>query len=182
MVVRSLQKQLQDYNLSPEILCEADSVYQGMGCPIKKVHNRVGLCWYCVYMAHVNLEIHVDPESLAIDMFRIEKTQYKKYFKEFRSSNASPKLSPVNLIETYGTKLQLSTGVILDIQEFCRELISNNDELADKPLRKLAISVIMYYLELNGIKVNVDHLSRMVNISKVTIDSYCREIDLDQYL
>ncbi len=74
--------------------------------------------------------------------------------------------SPEEYIDYYHRHTQLNRRLLESIKELCRELIKKDSDLEDNPPQFIAAAIIWYFMEINGVTINIDSFLSEIKLKK----------------
>jgi len=174
-------------NYSMEIKIEANRIWHEP----KNKHTRKGkmrekFVFFCIYRAHTNLGIVVDPKLIARDL-GLSNGDISKAISAFSGGvtgynyNRPNSAKPTELIPVYCEKLGCSEETTEQIIALANEIIEKDKKMSNGVLleyfpQKVAIGIIFYYAQIYGINIDRAHLSSDLLLSEATINTIVRQI------
>ena len=166
-----------DLQVSDEVKQKADDIYKSLNSVSKKKHKCKEIAFSCLYNAHKELGIVVDPFILAASMKIMRKSVPKSLNNFVATSGYKPVIKvihPISFIRPY-TEI-LNIDYVEDIERFCEEICKNNTVLCEQFPQKISASIIQYYMEIHKIPINKHQFARHVNLNEATITNTIKEI------
>lgn len=179
---RSILPDLSGHSFPDDIKNQADTIYQQMRPRVRKGKARDQLLFFCVYYAHIELDVDVDPNLLG-ERFGLKPGEVQRchsIFSPLQTGYHPPlkDLTPLNLLPDYMKKLNMSEDAIYQAKVQLQEIVNKNRSLSQEHPRTVASGFLKYYIDINGIEVNQQELSRITNRSPATIDNMYNRISM----
>lgn len=173
----SIYSYFKDLAVDDEIKQKADEIYKKLNSHEKKKHKCIEIAFPCLYNAHKELNVVVDPFTLA-SMMKISKKIVPKLLNNFVSNSGYKPvikvISPISFIKTY-TEI-LNIDYVEDIEKFCIEICEKNKELCEQYPQKISASIIQYYMELHEVPMNKKQFAIHVKLNEATITNTIKEL------
>lgn len=177
---KSIMDDMSTLNLSDEIKKRAELIYNKMDTGVNRGSIRKMLTFFCVYCAHLELELPCDPVKLGrecgLSSSQVQRCQSK--FSPLQTGYTPPKIisSPVDCIKhyikIYASELGLTVECQKDIIEHFDILCSKTITILEKNPQTVAAAFLKYYCTVNGIKFDNNNIIADITCkSKATIES-----------
>jgi transcription initiation factor TFIIIB Brf1 subunit/transcription initiation factor TFIIB len=179
---KTILSDLVDIEVSETIKSKAEDIFQQLRCTTKRGHRRKLLIFFCLLNAHRECGIHIDPKLLAIKV-RINPSEATKASSMFSESQTGyrPKLmkvSALDIIPEYCQVLNFDTDTIEQVLELGREIIEKDSSLEDTKPQNVATGVLVYFCQINGVMFPKKELSKILNLSEVSINSITKRVNI----
>jgi transcription initiation factor TFIIIB Brf1 subunit/transcription initiation factor TFIIB len=177
---RSIRDDLRPIDVSDHIKQKANEIYNRLQCTTKRGKRRKLLIFYCLLNAHAECHIPVDPKNLSakvgikpgditrsLSMFSEAQTGYKPQI---------TKVTPLEIIPEYCKVFNFDDDSIDQVMELAQEILDKNPGFMEKKPQNVAVGIIVYFSTINGITFCKKDLSKILNLSEVTINSIYKEV------
>lgn len=178
---RTILPDLKGYPFPDDIKNKADVIYNKMKYQVRRGKIRFQMLFFCIYCAHIELGIDVNPIQLGAQfgltsgevqkcdsLFSPLQTGYKPPFK-----NASP----LGYLSDYITRMDLSEDLVTHVTQTAANILRKDPTLYQENPQTVAAGLLRYYMFTNGItSEEQDKINRVTDRSNVTIDGMFRRI------
>jgi len=152
---RSIIPNLSKYMLSDEIKNKADVIYNNMKHRVRRGKIRNQLLFYCVYCAHLELGLNVNPSTLGA-MFGLNQGDIQRcdsIFSYLQTGYRPPsvKVSPLHLLPDLCKSMDLSEESIQDITKLGNLILEKEPKLYQENPKTVAAGLLRYYTLINGL-------------------------------
>lgn len=181
---RSILCDLRKFKFPQEIQNEANNIYLSMG--LKKKTNRgkcrLNVIFYCLVVAHMNLNMDRDPKQIA-NMINMPHCQLSKAYNMCSTIRTgyevrNPIRSPIVFIPGYVRHVGLSDDSIKPIEEFLNEILQKEERyIEDEYPQVIAAAAIQCYMLNEGYSVNKAQYAALVIKSSTTIKKNVERIN-----
>lgn len=172
--VYSIANDLSKISVPEDIRRVANDIYRSLNLCTKRGNQRKKMIFYCIIMAYEKLGILCDPKDIA-DKVGISYSDINKAM-DIVITNNFKHYNPLDFIPIYHNKLGLPDNILNDIIDTGKRIIENNKELNDGYPQVIAAVIIMYYLTINGFKINMDAFTKLTNRSASTLKKIYNEV------
>ena len=179
---RSIRSEIEKYGFSDEIINQADAIYNLMKKSTHRGKIRQQLKFYCVYCAHIELGIIVNPIHLG-EIFELQQGDVQKCDALFSPLQTGYKprkptfTSPLDYLPSYCQKLNLSVDAINDLSNLANSIINKDPSLLQESPHTVSAGIFCYYIVTNGVTAeDPQFISRITGRSAPTIDLMCKRI------
>lgn len=177
---RNILQGLKPYTFSEEIKNMADTIYNKMVYRVRRKKIRNQLLFYCVYCAHIELGIFVNPVKLGL-VFDLNSGEIQKcdsLFSPLQTGYCPPaqNISPINYLREYCKILGLSSETCDSIAISSRDILEKDNSLEQENPQTVAAGLLKYYIVINGIQVDLQRIMEITGRSSITIDSVYRRV------
>ena len=178
---KSILADLKKYEFSNDIKNKADVIYSKMKYQVRRGKIRFQMLFFCVYCAHLELNVEVNPIHLG-SLFGLTKGEVQRCDSIFSPLQTGykppPKItSPLGYLPNFCEILSLSPDAINDITELGVKILTKDKSLYQENPQTVAAGLLRYYTITNGIILNdPQKLTSITGRSNVTIDVMYRRI------
>lgn len=144
--------------------------------------RRLRLIFYCIYSAHKELDLDVNPAEVAkivgIDPRNCSKAL--SLFSEVQTGYRPPQTSstPQHFLSGYCTKLNIKDEETKTIIALADNILRKEPNLREKSPQKIAAGVLKYWMNTSGIKMSDEQYAEVVMQSSTTIKCIVNEIEI----
>lgn len=174
---QDIGKYLLHLRLPEHIKIRAADIRRKMTLPTKRCSNLDKLIFYCVYNSYIELKETFLPEELA-NICGVNCKDISKILRMFPSV-ATKYVSPIDdksavdyISEIFGIlKTGLHPSQLPSIISLSKRIIDKAGERLDQFPENVAVAIILYYMDLNGICYNINDINimgRRVAISTIS--------------
>lgn len=179
---KNILKALDEFPLDDEVKFKAQEIFSRLDCGIYRKNNRRKILFYCVYMAHKELDKHCIPLELA-KVFNLKQGDLQKFpgifFSEFSSqknSYSSEELT-FSYIRKFALEFSFTPESLEDLLLLAKQVIKKDPSLLEEHPNTLASGFLMYYMKNHGVKLkNKNELKSITNRSITTIEKIYKKI------
>jgi len=178
---KSIMNDLKNQLFSIDLKNRADVIYSKMKYQVRRGKIRTQMLFFCVYCAHLELNIEVNPIQLG-SVFGLTKGEVQRCDSVFSPLQTGyrppPKItSPLGYLPDFCEKLNLSIEAINDIKVLGLKILNNDKNLYQENPQTVAAGLLRYYIITNGLVLNdPQKLTNITGRSNVTIDVMYRRI------
>ena len=187
-----------DLGLETPITTLAKEIYEQLQLKATRRNPQLQVMFYCIYEAYKNLGITIDPYNLAkivglppngitkalsINVKCVNTSitigdEMSNHARNFIDDESERKFgfSAGDFIKYYYQYTQLNPVLLPNIQNLCDSLFSKNRDFEDNPPQHVAVAVIWYYMEINGVDLNIDQFLEQTNLKKTKITPLYKEV------
>lgn len=145
--------------------------------------RRVKLIFYCIYNAHKELDLNVNPTEVAIAVGMDPRNCSKalSLFSEVETGYRPPQISstPQHFLPGYCDKLEIKDEEAFQaIMDLAGKILRKEPALREKSPQKIAAGILKYWMDTNGVKIKEEDYARVVRQSPTTIKSIVNEIEV----
>lgn len=173
------------HNLSQKIVTEAKSLYKVISdTQISRGNNRKGIIAACLYYACKNCEVSRSSKEIGM-MFNINTSVMTKGTKTFQEiihmSNSKNRIKeaksikPEDFIDRFCNKLTLNKLDIKQVKDISK-IITKTKLISEVRPDSIAAGCILFYCNFKNNKINKKEISKISQISEVTINKCCKKI------
>jgi len=154
----------------------ASDIKNSMNINMKRGNNLNELIFVCIYSACLELNENINIDEL-INICDIKHKNISKIIKKFPSVSTGYTIpienkSPLDYVKEYYYITKLHKSQLNDILLFCNQIIKKSEDiniqsLSDDMPQNVATSLLLYYMDLKGIKYNMDIIPKFVTISSL---------------
>jgi transcription initiation factor TFIIIB Brf1 subunit/transcription initiation factor TFIIB len=177
---KSIMSELAKYKFNDDINIRANFIFTKMKLVTRRANKRTYLLFFCVYNAHKELGIKVNPSDLG-KIFNLTQGQMQKTDSMFSPLQTGYKavnrtISAVDYMPHFCDKLDLDQYSD-DMVIFANNIITKHVELSQFVQQTVAAGILKYFLVINGIEVvDKKQISEVTFRSDTTIDSMYKKI------
>lgn len=185
---KTIRDELEQLTLPIDIINTADKIYKQMNAGTRRNQKRKQMIFQCVRDAYDQHNIPRDPKELA-DICGISYSGITK-----ASSICSPGQtyrSPVivytpmqyipdtfrRLDECLNEQLQFPDDILENITQIADEVVNADPLLLDEKPQIVAASIVLYYLETHGVKIDRKKYAKIFKSSDMTINKLKKQVD-----
>lgn len=178
------QKSVHELEISQDIIEKAEYI-SAQFTNIKGSRNkrRLKRQFVCLYFAHHELDIDVDPTDLArrIGLKPKNASSALTQFSPLRTGY-TPKIKKkqnhpsIVIAAAHASKLKLTDDAINEIRDIIETVLDVNEKIKNRTPKTIAAAAVYTYLRLNGISVEHDLYVKTINVSETTIKTVSNEI------
>jgi transcription initiation factor TFIIIB Brf1 subunit/transcription initiation factor TFIIB len=178
----SILEDLSSYPLPDEIKKKADMIFGSMKYNVHRGKIRQQLLFYCVYCAHLELRMTVQPFILG-ELFNLKRGDVQKcnsIFSAFKTGYNPPafKTNPKRYIPIFSRSMDLSDEATQDALILADRILKIKPSLIESNSQTVAAGVLRYYMKINGINTSdTQKIATVTGKSRVTIDNMARHIE-----
>jgi len=185
---KSIRQDLVRLGVSDQIANKAIEIHSNLMIQTKRAKRRKMMVFYCVLEAYNYFNIVIDPKVLA-GRCDVEASHINR-----ATSMCAPKSgngtivirTPLDFIEPgFNTlkkemdyQIEFNEETLIDIQDMARDIIDSDPGMLDEKPQRVAAAIIYYYLELNGINVDLKIFSSWLETSPMNINKIKKDIDI----
>ena len=179
--------------LPEEVRIEAVNIKRKMQVSGKRAGNLNKLIFFCVYCACMELDVVFTPNELArICSIDDDRKEINKVFKMFPSavtgySPPDDNKSPLDYVKSYFRLSKLHESELENVIELSKTILEKSKNLEssiyskatieDEFPQNVAISLIIYYLNINGLQLNYNS-NEVDGISWSTVSGIVKRITI----
>jgi len=177
---KSIREDLRNIDVSENVKIKANEIYNRLQCSTKRGKRRKLLLFYCLYNAYNEFYIPIDPKILALKI-GIKSGDITKSLSMFSELNTGYKpqtmrITALEIIPEYCRIFNFEEDSISNVLDITKEILNKNPNLNNKKPQNVAAGIIVYFSIINGISFSKKELSKMLNLSEVTINSMYKEV------
>lgn len=178
---RSILSDLQHYTFAQDIKNRADVIYNKMKYRVRRSKVRSQMLFFCVYCAHRELNISVDPIQLG-KTFGLNPGDVQRcdsLFSPLQTGYRPPSnnTSPLSYLPSYCENMELSDDAINEVKQLAISILRKDPTLFQENPQTVAAGLLKYYIVTNGITTdNPQKITEVTARSNVTIDGMFRRI------
>ena len=176
---KTLKPDLRAAGFSPEIVMKADEIFLQMNSGPKRGVRRRQLMFFCVQSAYNELRIPEDPQHLA-HMCSITNSEISKAYSMCSPSKVGYKPRcvfwlPEDYLKMYYQKMvdldiiASNPQILQDLYKICVEVMRVSPELKDEKPQSCAMSICLYYLEIQNYTLDKNKFNEIFNKSEASI-------------
>lgn len=178
---RTIMHDLKNYSLSDDIKNQADLIFNLMKYRVRRGKKRTQLIFYCVYCAHLEFDIDVNPIQLGatFGLTQGEVQRCDSLFSPLQTGYRprSTLTSPLRYLPDYCTQMALTDEAVTDITQLAADVLQKDPSLLQENPQTVAAGILKYYTETNGIfNDDPQKLSKVTGRSNVTIEGIYKRI------
>lgn len=178
---RSILPDLKSYNFCDEIKNCADVIYNKMNYRVRRGKIRNQMIFFCVYSAHIELNIDIDPISLGaqFNLTSGEVQRCDSLFSPLQTGYRPPSTntSPTKYLPNYCQRLALSDDSINEVRKLSNIILRKDPTLFQENPQTVAAGLLRYFIITNGITTDDPQtLGSITGRSNVTIENMYRRI------
>jgi hypothetical protein len=178
---RSILPDLKQYLFTDDIKNQADVIYNKMKYQVRRGKIRNQMLFFCVYCAHLELGIDVNPIQLGscFDLTPGEVQRCDSLFSPLQTGYRPPSTNttPLGYLPDYCRNMDLSQDAIEDIMRMSVGILRKDPTLYQENPQTVAAGLLRYYIVTNGIITDdPQKVAHVTGRSNVTIDSMFRRI------
>jgi len=181
---KSISKDMEKIFISEDIKNRANSIYQSMNCGVHRSKRRLQLVFYCLYQAHREMSIVINPREVA-KMVGITAGEMTRSFSMFSETQTGYRprplfVSPIDVLGDYCQKLELEQYQ-QDIVALATRVLANEPKLLEEGPYTVAAGILRYYLQINSLGVgDIREMCQLLGLSEATINqTYERVVRAD---
>jgi transcription initiation factor TFIIIB Brf1 subunit/transcription initiation factor TFIIB len=178
---RSILCDLKAYALPEDIKNKADNIFNQMHYRTRRGKKRVQLIFYCVYCAHLEFGLDVNPNQLGA-MFKLTPGEVQKCDSLFAPLQTGYKprstiTSPLRYLPDYCKQMELTEDAVSEISQLANDILRKEPGLFQENPQTVAAGILKYYTETYGIlSDDPQKIPKVTGRSNVTIDGIYRRI------
>jgi hypothetical protein len=112
--------------------------------------NRKKMIFCALYQAYRRQDIPIDPKEIT-EMLGIPNSKMSNYLNYCDFSVISQKKSPITFVDMYLRESNIDSFSWDQIFSFCSSILEKFDDVESYFPQKVALSLLLYYLEIHGI-------------------------------
>jgi len=177
---KSIFNDMSNFQIPDDIKYKADEIYSGLKLATKRGKRRRKVIFFCMFQAYQALGRPCDPKKLA-NVVGINPNEISKAFSlcsplETGYYPSFQQLNFVDFIPTYYHLTGLSESNLEDVIELGQSLSTKDTTLLDELPQIVAVSTLLYYMEINGVSCNTN-FSDKVGRSELTLSQMKKRIE-----
>jgi hypothetical protein len=168
---RSILPDLNAYNFPENIKYKADAIFDQLGAPTKRGNERKKMLFYLVYRAYQENDQVINPYNLGAEM-GLQRTDVCKASNLFQDNKGyrprNKRALPTDALPDLCKELDLE-HLTESVLELGNEILEKEPRLVDELPHKVAAGILVYFMEIHGIKISPELLKDKITFSEVTI-------------
>lgn len=177
---KGIHGDLSKMDFPSEVKDKANSIYYKLSPKTHRGNKRKLLVFYCVHIAYRELNITMNPISIAneVGISKSEMTKAISLFSPVQTGYLleAKKTDPCELIPGYCRSVGLDEAIIDEVITMCKEVTRKDRNLLDEYPSTVAIGVIRYYFVITGAIINSKRFAKKMDLSEATINSIQKRI------
>jgi transcription initiation factor TFIIIB Brf1 subunit/transcription initiation factor TFIIB len=184
---RSILTDMEGIPLTDDIKNKAESIYKNMtSSGVNRKRKRKYVVFYCLYEAHRELHLTVDPRALAqsIGLSKGDVTKAVSMCSPMQTGYrpVAETTSPLQVIPILCEKFSISQDALRSIIDTGTRVLSNDsggdDRLMESSPLAVAAGIIKYHFDINGVPIKGKEFASTVSFSEATINQMVKRISL----
>lgn len=163
---------LQKYNFPDEIIIEANNVYNSWDKPKHRKYKRTLLLYACLYKAYSNLNLTFYPNQLAniLGMNINHISQATRFITSYDTTASNVVIKTADdFIKNLSCEINIPYDLRDDLYDMTADLvITGEDYFDDYAPQAVAIIIISYFCEFNGLELDCAELQKKYAISNTS--------------
>lgn len=182
---KTIYDELQRLDLPESIRAHANDIYARLAgdTGTRRCSVRRNLIFFCVYNGYLEAGEVRDPVEIAKlvgitpNMIAHALKQFSYPLTSYRIKNVTT--SPCDLIEQYARQQGIREDLMTHLRDLCARWTAAPVFSRMKP-QPVAAGVLRYYMELNGLPLDIDQLLKTYHLTHLALDqAYEKIVELD---
>lgn len=159
--------------IGDEVKAQAEAIFKQLGVGTRRGSKRKMLLFYCIYCAYKTLDILEDAKTVA-ELVGIAPSDASKAISMFSGGITyqppTTYRTPIDFIYKYYLEAGISQDSLPALIDLGEQILERDSKLYEAYPQVVAAGIILYYLTINGVKVNKTQYAKIFGKSPMTIN------------